>query len=992
MAVDTYKINLDIIGLNKLAKYQSELRKTNKELSALEAKVKKQKGANAAQASSIAKLTVKQAELKKSVRSHTNSLTSNTAATKKNTAATRSKTAATKKGTAATLKMGVGIATAIQSLRRLGTFLLGSVKDFAAFELGVKNTTTLLSAKDTSLFSESFYNGVINLSKDYGLSLDDVNKSMFNAVSAGIKGGEAVKFLAEASELAIAGVTTLKSATTGLTTVLNAYSMDASEAARVSEILFTTQKFGVTTVEELSKSLGVVVPFAAASGISFEELGAAIATTTRSGLDAAKTVTALRAAISQMQKPAAASRDIFIKWGIPIGSAQLKAVGFTETLKRLNKAFKESPSDIEAMFGNVRGLTAIFSLAGENADTYHQVLEELQDSTLTAANLQKALAENTDSASKKLDKLSSAYKGFKVAVGESDIFQGMAESLTGLFNVLSSDNLSAWEKFMANVGLGSPTADLEAIAALAIAKAREQKIEADDYMKKLRAYEDFKKTTASINKKYVNNEAFSLSEITFMEEVVSQEALAGYNASLGFYVKSYKEHLDKIDAADDAAKAKRDAADKVAAENKMSYNAIERQSRIDLDREIRRLETEALSSNQYHNVVELEQEKSKLKQLELAYSKFNKLKIKDEVEKNRLLNEMQKTQSNIEKKSAAIDAANRKPFDDLELLLEKDKAAKMSTISLEEQNSKFKDKKQFQKKLIQLEIDHYKNLLMVSSRFGGASPEEVAGNEAKLAAAQARMAKTDQSIAKENRDKKIDIAKQGFDLILDAAKAAAEAELENEQRKIDKKKTINDQAATDGLINSRVAMKRNDDLDKEAFNLRKKHEIKMAKISLIQELGNIAIMAAANPTNAITFGAAGISQYAILAGLALGRYAMNVDTIKSQKFAKGGMVYGNSHAQGGEKFAVGGRVAELEGGEAVINKKSTAMFGGALSAMNVAGGGNSFSSPNLGGGGGLIDYNTLGSVIGRNTNVVLPVESLRRTQNRVETIESNSKF
>lgn len=992
MAVDTYKINLDIVGLNKLAKYQSELRKTNKELSKLEAKVKTQKGANAAQASSIAKLTVKQAELKQSIRSHTNSLTKNTAATKKNTAATKSKTTATKSSTAATLKMGVGIASAIQALRRLGTFLLGSVKDFAAFELGVKNTTTLLNAKDTSLFSESFYNGVINLSKDYGLTLDDVNKSMFNAVSAGIKGGEAVKFLAEASELAIAGVTTLKSATTGLTTVLNAYSMDASEAARVSEILFTTQKFGVTTVEELSKSLGVVVPFAAASGISFEELGAAIATTTRSGLDAAKTVTALRAAISQMQKPAAASRDIFIKWGIPIGSAQLKAVGFTETLKRLNKAFKESPSDIEAMFGNVRGLTAIFSLAGENAGTYHQVLEELQDSTLTAANLQKALSENTDSASKKLDKLSASYKGFKVAIGESDIFQGMAQSLTGLFNVLSSENLSIWEKFMTNMGLGSPTADIEAIAALALARAREEKIEADSYMKKLRAYEDFKKTTQSINRKYVNNEAFSLSEIKFMEEVVSQEALAGYNASLGFYVKLYKEHLDKIDAADEVAKKKKDAEDKLAADNRMSYDAIERQSRINLDAEIRRLETEALSSNQYHNVVELKQEKAKLKQLELAYSKFNKLKIKDEVEKNRLLNEMQKTQSNIEKKSAAIDAANRKPYDDLEILLEKDKAAKISAISLEEQNSKFKDKKQFNKKLIQLEIDHYKNLLMVSSRFGGASPKEIADNEDKLAAAKARMAKIDENIAKENTAKKVDIAKKGFELILDAAKAAAEAELENEERKIDKKREMNDQAAADGLINARVAMKRNDDLDKEAFNLRKKHEIKMAKISLIQELGNIAIMAAANPTNAITFGAAGISQYAILAGLALGRYAMNVDTIKSQKFAKGGMVYGNSHAQGGEKFAVGGRVAELEGGEAVINKKSTAMFGGALSAMNVAGGGKSFSSPNLGGGGGLIDYNTLGSVIGRNTNVVLPVESLNRTQNRVKTIESNSKF
>ena len=51
-------------------------------------------------------------------------------------------------------------------------------------------------------------------------------------------------------------------------------------------------------------------------------------------------------------------------------------------------------------------------------------------------------------------------------------------------------------------------------------------------------------------------------------------------------------------------------------------------------------------------------------------------------------------------------------------------------------------------------------------------------------------------------------------------------------------------------------------------------------------------------------------------------------------YAKGGMVYGNSHAQGGEKFAVGGRVVELEGGEAVINKRSTSMFRSQLSAMN----------------------------------------------------------
>lgn len=62
-----------------------------------------------------------------------------------------------------------------------------------------------------------------------------------------------------------------------------------------------------------------------------------------------------------------------------------------------------------------------------------------------------------------------------------------------------------------------------------------------------------------------------------------------------------------------------------------------------------------------------------------------------------------------------------------------------------------------------------------------------------------------------------------------------------------------------------------------------------------------------------------------------------------EKFATGGMVHGARHSQGGVKFSVGGRVTELEGGEAVINRQSTRMFKTQLSAMNVAGGGVKFA-------------------------------------------------
>ncbi len=116
-----------------------------------------------------------------------------------------------------------------------------------------------------------------------------------------------------------------------------------------------------------------------------------------------------------------------------------------------------------------------------------------------------------------------------------------------------------------------------------------------------------------------------------------------------------------------------------------------------------------------------------------------------------------------------------------------------------------------------------------------------------------------------------------------------------------------------------------------------------------------------------------------------------------ETFANGGMVHGKSHAQGGEKFAVGGRVVELEGGEAVINKRSTAMFGKQLSAMNAAGGGVKFAD------GGLLNmpsfsqqqFNAIGQnqmmgAMGSSGKVVVVEADITDSQNSVSVIQSEA--
>ena len=116
-----------------------------------------------------------------------------------------------------------------------------------------------------------------------------------------------------------------------------------------------------------------------------------------------------------------------------------------------------------------------------------------------------------------------------------------------------------------------------------------------------------------------------------------------------------------------------------------------------------------------------------------------------------------------------------------------------------------------------------------------------------------------------------------------------------------------------------------------------------------------------------------------------------------EEFANGGMVNGKSHAQGGEKFAVGGRVVELEGGEAVINKRSTSMFSSQLSAMNAAGGGVKFAD------GGLLNqpsfsqqqFNALGQnqmmgAMGNSGKVIVVEADITSSQNTVSVIQSQA--
>ena len=128
-------------------------------------------------------------------------------------------------------------------------------------------------------------------------------------------------------------------------------------------------------------------------------------------------------------------------------------------------------------------------------------------------------------------------------------------------------------------------------------------------------------------------------------------------------------------------------------------------------------------------------------------------------------------------------------------------------------------------------------------------------------------------------------------------------------------------------------------------------------------------------------------------------------TTKEVKFANGGltnggMFKGKSHANGGIKFASGGRIHEAEGGEAIINKRSTSMFKPVLSAINsyngngvkFADGGLLNSGERFAQGGQLADIQGMISQQQVTQQVIMVESDVTRSQGKVSAIESQATF
>jgi TP901 family phage tail tape measure protein len=290
-------------------------------------------------------------------------------------------------------------------------------KGFVALDTATQSMKTL--GAEAAEMAPSLRAASIAMSKELPFGAAQFQEAMGNALASGVKGGaEGLKEFAEVSaKLAVGGAAELPDVVKGLAATLNAFGASSDQAAKYADVFFNTVNFGVTTIPELNQYLSQVTPTAAAAGIEFENVGAALALMTQKGVPTAQSATKLNALLLELQKPAKDLAPILKKAGVSLES--LKKDDLPTTLAKVDAALKSTGKTATTVFSSSEAGAAFNVLMG-SAGEFSKTLDDVKNTTGSTDFAYGQMAQSVEVRTKQMNAALESYKiGILDAMGSS---------------------------------------------------------------------------------------------------------------------------------------------------------------------------------------------------------------------------------------------------------------------------------------------------------------------------------------------------------------------------------------------------------------------------------------------------------------------------------------------------------------------------------------------------------------------------------------------
>lgn len=287
--------------------------------------------------------------------------------------------------------IGNAFAAVVTATAAVGT---AAVKSSIDAESSFAKVKTLLSGGNAN----GYYNQLMDLSNQTGVSFENLSESMYQALSAGVSEDKAVDFVKSSVSLAKGGFTETATAIDVVTTALNAYGLAAEDAAHVQDVLITTQNKGKTTVDELAHSMGQIIPTAKSVGVSLDQLGAMYATVTANGVATSEATTYMNSMLNELASSSTTASKALSEAASGKSFKQLMSEGesVAEIIARIDSYAKQSGKSMTDMFGSAEAAKAAQILvdnSGKFVDNLDAMVNSSGAAETAAATMMDTLGE-----------------------------------------------------------------------------------------------------------------------------------------------------------------------------------------------------------------------------------------------------------------------------------------------------------------------------------------------------------------------------------------------------------------------------------------------------------------------------------------------------------------------------------------------------------------------------------------------------------------------
>ena len=284
---------------------------------------------------------------------------------------------------------------------------------------------------------------LVIISNETGKSQTELAKALFDLTSAGLSGDKALAALRKSAKASAIGLGETQVVASAVSSAMNAYESSSLSAAKATEVLAATVRYGKLSAEELAPAIGQVLPIASALGVTFDQVGANIATFTRLGIDSKQAATALKSLLAGFSGAAGKkAADALDSIGLSMDGVRkkIREDGLLATLEMLNEKTGGNVETLSAIIPNIRAFSNVLGTVGAQGDTYREVLDGIEKSqTLVADGFDKV----KQSAGFKLTKAINELKNVGIQIGDILLpfvikFAKVLSNLVKKFNDLST--------------------------------------------------------------------------------------------------------------------------------------------------------------------------------------------------------------------------------------------------------------------------------------------------------------------------------------------------------------------------------------------------------------------------------------------------------------------------------------------------------------------------------------------------------------------------